>query len=51
MEHIRHLYTILDILNEKKLYVKFSKCEFWMLFVLIGACGIEKEGNGKSPKY
>jgi len=29
-DHIKHLRTILSILREKKLYVKLSKCEFWM---------------------
>ncbi|XP_074328119.1 uncharacterized protein LOC141666033 [Apium graveolens] len=25
-----HLYTVLEILREKKLFAKFSKCEFWL---------------------
>ena len=29
-EHEEHLQIILQILREKKLYAKFSKCEFWL---------------------
>jgi len=29
-EHTEHLKTILNILKEKQLYAKLSKCEFWM---------------------
>ncbi|GJV77235.1 putative reverse transcriptase domain-containing protein [Tanacetum coccineum] len=29
-EHEIHLKTILDLRNKEKLYVKFSKCEFWL---------------------
>jgi hypothetical protein len=29
-EHAQHLRTVLDILREKQLYAKFSKCEFWL---------------------
>nr|GEY86536.1 putative reverse transcriptase domain-containing protein [Tanacetum cinerariifolium] len=29
-EHEAHLKTILDLLKKEKLYVKFSKCEFWL---------------------
>ncbi|RTK78173.1 hypothetical protein DRJ70_13550, partial [Enterococcus faecalis] len=28
-EHAEHLRTVLQILKEKKLYAKLSKCEFW----------------------
>lgn len=27
--HVEHLRTILQVLKEKKLYSKLSKCEFW----------------------
>ena len=30
IEHAEHLRLVLQILTEKKLYVKLSKCEFWM---------------------
>ena len=29
-EHEEHLCTVLEILSQKQLYVKFSKCEFWL---------------------
>ncbi|GKE64285.1 putative reverse transcriptase domain-containing protein [Tanacetum coccineum] len=29
-EHVGHLKLILKLLKEEKLYVKFSKCEFWL---------------------
>ncbi|GJT79704.1 putative reverse transcriptase domain-containing protein [Tanacetum coccineum] len=29
-EHKRHLRIVLEILRQKKLYAKFSKCEFWL---------------------
>jgi len=30
-EHVEHLKLVLDILREKQLYAKLSKCEFWMV--------------------
>ena len=29
-EHEKHLRIVLEMLREKKLYAKFSKCEFWL---------------------
>ena len=29
-EHEDHLRIVLEMLREKKLYAKFSKCEFWL---------------------
>ncbi|KAA3470872.1 Retrotransposon protein [Gossypium australe] len=29
-EHAQHLKIVLQTLHEKQLYVKFSKCEFWL---------------------
>nr|GFC87859.1 putative reverse transcriptase domain-containing protein [Tanacetum cinerariifolium] len=28
--HEQHLWIVLEILRQKKLYAKFSKCEFWL---------------------
>jgi len=35
-EHEKHLKTVLEILREKQLYAKFSKCEFWLKEVNLG---------------
>ena len=29
-EHVQHLWLVLQILRDKKLYGKLSKCEFWL---------------------
>ena len=29
-EHEEHLRMVLEVLREKRLYAKFSKCEFWL---------------------
>ncbi|GJY26123.1 putative reverse transcriptase domain-containing protein [Tanacetum coccineum] len=29
-EHLDHLWLVLELLRKKKLYAKFSKCEFWL---------------------
>nr|GEU78370.1 hypothetical protein [Tanacetum cinerariifolium] len=29
-EHVKHLMLVLRLLKKKKLYAKFSKCEFWL---------------------
>ncbi|XP_074336988.1 uncharacterized protein LOC141674166 [Apium graveolens] len=44
-EHEQHLWIILEILRQKRLYAKFSKCEFWLKEVqflghIIGSEGI-----------
>ena len=43
-EHEQHLQTILQILREKQLYVKFSKCEFWMEEIAFLGHVVSKEG-------
>ena len=45
-EHTEHLRTVLQTLQNRKLYAKFSKCEFWLDHVaflghVISARGIE----------
>ncbi|KAL5775879.1 hypothetical protein ACOSP7_013436 [Xanthoceras sorbifolium] len=47
-EHDRHLRIVLQILREKKLYAKLSKCEFWLneiafLGHVISAYGIKAD--------
>ena len=44
-EHDAHLRVVLQILREKQLYAKFSKCEFWLREVgflghIVSASGI-----------
>ena len=29
-EHVKHLRVVLQVLKEKKLYAKLSKCEIWL---------------------
>ncbi|KAA3457187.1 DNA/RNA polymerases superfamily protein [Gossypium australe] len=48
-EHAKHLRIVLQILREKQLYAKFSKCEFWLKEIsflghVISASGI-REGK------
>jgi len=43
-EHKEHLHSILQILKEKKLYAKLSKCEFWLEEVKFLGHVISKEG-------
>ncbi|GJZ88821.1 retrotransposon protein, putative, ty3-gypsy subclass [Tanacetum coccineum] len=38
-EHEQHLRIVLEILRQKKLYAKFSKCEFWLQHI-VSADGI-----------
>ncbi|GJT06178.1 putative reverse transcriptase domain-containing protein [Tanacetum coccineum] len=60
-EHERHLRIVLEILRLKKLYAKFSKCEFWLQQVaflghIVSADGIimdpqrlKQTTNGRDP--
>ncbi|KAL0298103.1 UNVERIFIED_CONTAM: Retrovirus-related Pol polyprotein from transposon.6 [Sesamum angustifolium] len=44
-EHEQHLRTVLQILREKQLCSKFSKCEFWMEEIAFLAHVVPKEGR------
>ncbi|GJY60746.1 putative reverse transcriptase domain-containing protein [Tanacetum coccineum] len=35
-EHEEHLKQILELLKKEELYAKFSKCEFWILWYVLG---------------
>nr|GEU37768.1 hypothetical protein [Tanacetum cinerariifolium] len=48
-EHEAHLKTILDLLKKKKLYVKFSKCEFWLKEVQFLGHVVNREGIHVDP--
>ena len=43
-EHKKQLRVALQVLREKKLYAKFSKCEFWMEEITFLGHIVSKEG-------
>ena len=49
-EHEEHLKIVLGILREKKLFAKFSKCEFWLDKVAFLGHVITKDGISVDPK-
>lgn len=48
-EHAEHLRFVLQRLREKKLYAKFSKCEFWLDRVVFLGHVVTKEGIAVDP--
>nr|GFA87057.1 putative reverse transcriptase domain-containing protein [Tanacetum cinerariifolium] len=48
-EHGEHLKTILNLLKDEKLYVKFSKCDFWLNFVQFLRHVIDSSGIHVDP--
>ncbi|XP_061357447.1 uncharacterized protein LOC133301768, partial [Gastrolobium bilobum] len=48
-EHVGHLRTVLQVLKEKKLYAKPSKCEFWLKSVKFLGHVISAEGVAVDP--
>ncbi|KAA3477814.1 DNA/RNA polymerases superfamily protein [Gossypium australe] len=49
-EHDSHLRVVLQILKEKQLYVKFSKCEFWLSEVTFLGHVVSAEGIRVDPR-
>ena len=49
-EHAEHLRTVLQILRERRLYSKFSKCQFWLAKVAFLGHVILAEGMSVDPK-
>ena len=49
-EHAEHLRTVLQILRERKLHAKFSKCEFWLGKVAFLGYVISAEGISMDPQ-
>ena len=49
-EHEEHLRNVLSILREKKLYAKFSKCEFWLNEVAFLGHVISGKGISVDPR-
>ncbi|GJW83469.1 putative reverse transcriptase domain-containing protein [Tanacetum coccineum] len=48
-EHANHLRIILELLRKKKLYAKFSKCEFWIYIVQFLGHLIDSQGLHVDP--
>ncbi|GJZ35004.1 putative reverse transcriptase domain-containing protein [Tanacetum coccineum] len=48
-EHEKHLKQILELLKKEELYVKSSKCEFWLLKVQFLGHMIDSEGIHVDP--
>ncbi|GAU44000.1 hypothetical protein TSUD_91790 [Trifolium subterraneum] len=48
-EHAEHLRIVLNILREKQLYAKFSKCEFWLTEVKFLGHVISQGGVSVDP--
>ena len=48
-EHEEHLRIVLEMLKEKKLYAKFSKCEFWLDSVSFLGHVVSKDGVMVDP--
>nr|GEY26108.1 putative reverse transcriptase domain-containing protein [Tanacetum cinerariifolium] len=48
-EHANHLRIILELLRNKKLYAKFSKCEFWIHIVQFLGHIIDSQGLHVDP--
>ena len=48
-EHAEHLRIVLNILREKQLYVKLSKCDFWMSEIQFLGHVISAQGLSVDP--
>jgi len=48
-EHAEHLRTVPNILREKHLYVKLSKCDFWMSEIQFLGHVISAQGISVDP--
>ncbi|XP_057760830.1 uncharacterized protein LOC130981242 [Arachis stenosperma] len=48
-EHAEHLRTVLQILRDRKLYAKLSKCEFWKSEVKFLGHVVSKQGIAVDP--
>ena len=49
-EHEQHLKLVLDRLQERKLYAKFSKCQFWLEQVAFLGHVVSKDGVSVDPE-
>ena len=48
-EHEEHLRMVLEVLREKRLYAKFSKCDFWLDSVSFLGHVVSKDGVMVDP--
>ena len=48
-EHMQHLGLVLKSLQDKQLYAKFSKCEFWLDKVVFLGHIVSKDGIRVDP--
>ncbi|WMV08953.1 hypothetical protein MTR67_002338 [Solanum verrucosum] len=48
-DHVRHLRIVLQRFREEKLYIKFSKCEFWLNSVAFLGHVVSNEGIRVDP--
>jgi hypothetical protein len=48
-DHEEHLHTVLQQLRDHQLYVKFSKCEFWLTEVQFLGHVVSSEGISVDP--
>ena len=48
--HTEHLREVLGILRKEKLYIKFSKCEFWLRSVTFLGHALLDQGAAVNPK-
>ena len=49
-EHVEHLWIVLQILRERQLYAKFSKCQFWLDKVTFLGHVLSTEGISVDPQ-
>ncbi|XP_070015005.1 uncharacterized protein [Nicotiana sylvestris] len=49
-DHVDHLKVVLQTLYQHQLYVKFSKCEFWLEYVTILGHVVSREGIKVNPQ-
>ena len=49
-EHEEHLRIVLEVLRRKRLYAKFSKCEFWLDSVSFLGHVVSKDGDIEAVK-
>jgi hypothetical protein len=49
-EHTKHLHTVLQRLQDHRLYAKFSKCDFWLREIKFLGHTISQDGIAVDPE-